>query len=395
MNLINNLGGTAGFGENFLDRNDDISTESIDITSVFENGLNFFGKNYQGFYINNNGNITFNEALSDYSPFAIIGNTGVEIIAPFFADIDTRFGTVTPSEGGNSTGSNLVYWDLDPEANTITITWDDVGQYTNGEIPNAFQLILKDVSAENFQIEFRYEDIQWTVGSASDNLFANVGYSDGLNFSEIPQSGNDGLLQELETASNINQPGRFVFSVINGIPHSGIEIIDGLFITNLHRFYQPEKGLHLYTSDENEIKTVIEQSATGQLNYRYEEEKFRVLTDDRDALTGEDISGVKPVYRFFNTETGAHLYTMDENEKGYIKDNLINYNFEGVKYYAFESEPEDRETVPVYRMLNNQSGAHLFTVDQNEINYIRENLPHFSAESGDGIAFYVFELDAV
>jgi hypothetical protein len=43
-------------------------------------------------------------------------------------------------------------------------------------------------------------------------------------------------------------------------------------------------------------------------------------------------------------------------------------------------------------MLNNQSGAHLFTVDQNEINYIRENLPNFSVKGNGGVAFYVFEL---
>ncbi|NJM21737.1 MAG: hypothetical protein HC874_26720 [Richelia sp. SL_2_1] len=41
--LINGLGGSAGFGENVLNANDDNSTEFIDVTSVFESGLNFFG----------------------------------------------------------------------------------------------------------------------------------------------------------------------------------------------------------------------------------------------------------------------------------------------------------------------------------------------------------------
>jgi hypothetical protein len=106
------------------------------------------------------------------------------------------------------------------------------------------------------------------------------------------------------------------------------------------------KGFHLYTSDDNEIQSIVERSTSGEL----------------------------------------------KNEKGYIEDNLVNYNFEGIKYYAFESEPENLETVPVYRMLNSQSGAHLFTVDQNEINYIQENLPNFSTEGNSGVAFYVFEL---
>lgn len=182
--LVNKLGGESGFGENFLDKNDDDSTQLIDITPVFENGLNFFGTNYQGFYINNNGNITFNSSLSEYTPFGLTGDTGIPIIAPFFADVDTEFGTLPPSSGGNSTGSNLVYWDLDPETDTITVTWDDVGAFYNGEIPNAFQLILRDLGSENFQIEYRYEEIQWTVGTLSDNEYARVGYSaaDGENF---------------------------------------------------------------------------------------------------------------------------------------------------------------------------------------------------------------------
>ncbi|HZE14993.1 MAG TPA: VCBS domain-containing protein, partial [Mycobacterium sp.] len=45
--LVNNLGGTAGFGENVLAANDDGSTPAIDITSVFgSEGLNFFGTHF-------------------------------------------------------------------------------------------------------------------------------------------------------------------------------------------------------------------------------------------------------------------------------------------------------------------------------------------------------------
>jgi hypothetical protein len=163
-------------------------------------------------------------------------------------------------------------------------------------------------------------------------------------------------------------------------------------LTKIHRFYQYEKGFHFYTSGANEIKVIQEKSATGELAYNYESEKFTVLSDDKDPLTGESLAGVKPVYRFFNIDTGAHLYTMSEKEKGYIQDNLTNYNFEGIKYYAFETEPENIDTVPVFRMLNGQSGTHLFTTGQKEIDYIQQNLPHFSLEGDNGIAFYVFEL---
>ena len=63
--LVNNLGGTAGFGEFSLPGNDDGSTGFIDLTPIFgTQGINFFGRYYTGFYLNNNGSVTFNAASS-------------------------------------------------------------------------------------------------------------------------------------------------------------------------------------------------------------------------------------------------------------------------------------------------------------------------------------------
>ena len=164
-----------------------------------------------------------------------------------------------------------------------------------------------------------------------------------------------------------------------------------LLLTDVHRLYQYEKGFHFYSSDLNEINYIQEKTSIGEMSYTYEAEKFQVLADD-ELFTGEKIEGVEPVYRFFNTQTGAHLYTMDENEKDYIVDTLANYSFEGIKYYAFETEPANLDTIPVYRMLNNQSGAHLFTIDQNEIDSIQATLPHFTMENNGEAAFHVFAL---
>ena len=160
----------------------------------------------------------------------------------------------------------------------------------------------------------------------------------------------------------------------------------------IHRFYEFNRGVHFYTTDDSEIETVRDKSNLGELFYQDEATKFVALSDDKDTLTGETLAGVKPVYRFFNTDTGSHFYTMDENEKNIIQTTLSNYNFEGIEYYAFESPPEDIETIPVFRLINSQSNSHLFTVDQNEINYIQTNLPNFALENNGNAAFYVFEL---
>jgi hypothetical protein len=83
---------------------------------------------------------------------------------------------------------------------------------------------------------------------------------------------------------------------------------------------------------------------------------------------------------------------MDEVEKQYIEDNLSNYNYEGIKFYAFEEAQENIETVPVFRLLNSQSNSHMFTTDQTELKYIQDNIPNFSLEGDNGVAFYVLEL---
>ncbi|HYX03741.1 MAG TPA: nidogen-like domain-containing protein, partial [Reyranella sp.] len=128
--LVNNLGGPDGFGTSNLGRNDDGFTGRIDLTSVFgSQGINFFGHYYTGLYINNNGSLTFNSGTSAFTPTAITGSTSNPIIAPYWADVDTRGGAVSPTPGGTSTGSNLVWWALDSTTHTFTATWDDVGYY--------------------------------------------------------------------------------------------------------------------------------------------------------------------------------------------------------------------------------------------------------------------------
>lgn len=216
--LMNGLGGSAGFGEQAMSRNDDHSTAAIALGSVFTTGLNFYGQIYNQFWLNNNGNITFNGPQSTYTP-SVITNGTAPMIAAFFADVDTRSGARAATPGGTSTGSNLAWWDIDAAAGRIVLTWDDVGRYnSDASSLNAFQIILTRVGLNgDFDIEFRYEDINWTVGSASQNLYARAGFSSGGGASlELPASGDDAAMRDLEQRSNIGQAGRFLFQIRNG-----------------------------------------------------------------------------------------------------------------------------------------------------------------------------------
>ncbi|MEJ5989868.1 nidogen-like domain-containing protein [Ramlibacter sp. PS3R-8] len=238
-NLVNNLGGAAGFGENFVPRNDDYYTTGIDLRTIFGSaGLNFFGTNYSYVSVNNNGNITLSDTnsggLGTFTPFAL-ANGGYAIIAPFFADVDTRLsGTgsaapnqVTPTPGGTSRGSDLVWYDINSAGNgTLTVTWDDVGYYSyQTDKLNAFQLQIVGQGGGNFDIIFRYENIDWTTGGASGGsgglggTIARGGYStgDGASWYELPQSGDQGGMLSLEDLpGNTGVDGYYKFSVRSG-----------------------------------------------------------------------------------------------------------------------------------------------------------------------------------
>lgn len=236
--LINTLGGDVGFGENSLERNDDGSSgysTPIDLTSIFPSGLNFFGQTWTGVYVNNNGNITFGNSLSSFTPTTIGENFSYPIIAPYWGDVDTRVsygntdpnGYVTPTEGGNSRGSNLTWYDIDTTTGTFTVTWDDVGYYSaSTDKLNAFQLQLISTGSGNFDIVYRYEDINWTTGGASGGTgglggtVARAGFSagDGSNYYEFYFSGDQNFMLNLENTplAGTTETGVWTYHVNGG-----------------------------------------------------------------------------------------------------------------------------------------------------------------------------------
>ena len=231
MNLINTLGGAKGFGENFIAGNDDSYQSGINLETIFgPGGLRFYGQAYTTIAINNNGNITFGASgLSSYTPWAMQKVTSNPMIAAFFADVDTRSGAVTPTPGGTSTGSNLVWYDFDSAGyGALTVTWDDVGYYSQGTNRlNAFQMRLIGTGGGNFDIEFRYENIDWTTGSASSSggtnglggTVARAGFTagDGINYYELGQSGiQDSMLALEVTPGNTGLDGHYYFSMRSG-----------------------------------------------------------------------------------------------------------------------------------------------------------------------------------
>ncbi len=213
-----------GFNTNILARNDDGSTGLVPIG--FKVG--FFGRDFNRLYVNNNGNVTFDQALRDFTPFDLTSTRRL-IIAPFFADVDTR----NPASGVTRYGTGTV-----DGRSAFGVTWRNVGYFDrNVDKTNSFQVVLidrSDTGANNFDIEFNYDRIQWETGDASGGVnglggnSARVGYSNGTRqpgtFFELPGSAvNGAFLDENENTGlvngslNDNQLGRYVFEARDSI----------------------------------------------------------------------------------------------------------------------------------------------------------------------------------
>jgi len=174
----------------------------------------FGGSSYNSFYVNNNGNLTFTSTLSTYSPFGIT-NASIPMLAPFFADVDTR---------GSGSGLASFGFTQIQGRNAAIINWDDVG-YFNRKVNklNDFQLVLidrSDLGAGKFDFEFNYEAIEWETGDFSGGsnglggTSAHVGFSaDDGSWTEFVGSGVHGAL--LNAGSN-SLPGHNYGSVVNG-----------------------------------------------------------------------------------------------------------------------------------------------------------------------------------
>ncbi len=197
------VGGAAGYGTLAMGRNDDESSSRLDLP--FD--VNFFGTTYNSFFVNNNGNITFDGPVSTYTPrpFPIASQP---MIAPYWGDVDTR----CLSCGEVYVGA--------PNADTVAVTWNNVGYYSNHSNPtNNFQLLLRNQGAGNFDIEFRYDRLQWTTGDVSGGIPAQAGFDAGnlTDFFTLPGSRTAAVL-DLDNTSNVSPdtPGLWSFAIRAG-----------------------------------------------------------------------------------------------------------------------------------------------------------------------------------
>ena len=142
---------------------------------------------------------------------------------------------------------------------------------------------------------------------------------------------------------------------------------------DVFRFYNPDLGAHLFTTDQVE-KISIEKNTS----FRQEGIGFKALSN-----VDTDKEGVVPVYRFYNSELGSHFFTAFEKEKDHVL-TLDAFVYEGEGFKAFSSD--SILTTPIFRFFNFETGGHFFTADVAERDVVM-NIPQLRYE---GEAFYAF-----
>jgi len=143
-----------GFDQFSLPREDD--SPSSDATFPFT--MNFFAALYSNAWVNNNGNVTFDNPQSAYTPSSL-NTLGIRIIAPFWADVDT-----------DNTNSDVVKYGtnvVDGHA-AFGVDWVNVGYYqAHADKLLSSQLVIidrSDIDTGDFDMEFNYYKVQWEWG---------------------------------------------------------------------------------------------------------------------------------------------------------------------------------------------------------------------------------------
>ncbi len=221
----------SGYNSNAVPRADDTANQVVGLPFT----MNWNGANYNQIYINMNGNCTFGNGFTGYNPTTSLSALGQNIMAPFWADVDTRntaMGQVTYSD---ITAGNVPQVD---GHDAFFVNWINVGRYnytTAGNTQtNSFQLVIvdrSDTGAGNFDFMFNYDAVTWDMATASSSMRARVGWgrSDGSAF-ELPGSGTaqgsaSALLDSSASATSLiqnfindeDQLGRYVWEVRAGV----------------------------------------------------------------------------------------------------------------------------------------------------------------------------------
>ncbi|MDA0179196.1 hypothetical protein OJ997_02720 [Solirubrobacter phytolaccae] len=205
--------------------------------------VNLFGKSYTRLWLSNNGHVAFNgHPFERPNTRQDLAAAGQPVIAPFYADVDTR-----------GAFSGLVTWGTTKIGGVDVFCANWVGSSNQGvgygdvhdNRRNTFQLLLIDQSASpgvpgDFDVQFNYDKVEWESGDFDGGTNglggrpARVGYGNGDRLApklfELPGSTVPGALLDSSptglTKGSLNSTilGRYTFLFRGGGAATGISV---------------------------------------------------------------------------------------------------------------------------------------------------------------------------
>ncbi|WP_428524914.1 hypothetical protein [Roseibium sp.] len=222
------------------------------------------------------------------------------------------------------------------------------------------------------------------TGGLGDDVLDGGNGTDTVVFSGTREqyaifAGSDGRIMVADTVAN--RDGRDIAANFETIQFSGatLDISTALIEPSdtdnsafqIYRFYNSETGAHFFTSSIEERNAVIETLP----NFDYEGNSYDSNVAENDGTA---------VYRFYNSDTGVHFYTASEAERDTVLDQLPSYSLEGISYFASLDDSNGGQAL--YRFYNTSNGTHFYTVSEAERDSIIQTLGHYSYE---GVAYFV------
>ncbi len=180
----------------------------------------YFDTNYDSIFISNNGLISFETAVSDYTgdPFPL--SNGIRMIAGYWGDVDTRsdpqlLATVFYRETTNESvlarataeiNENFPIRPAFAATQVVITTYFKVGRYSADYSARAtFQIVLISDGTRSFT-QLLYNELEWSGAQAGFNS------GNAYNYFSLPGALTP-QVTNLNSLSNINIPGMFAFRV--------------------------------------------------------------------------------------------------------------------------------------------------------------------------------------
>jgi hypothetical protein len=222
------------------------------------------------------------------------------------------------------------------------------------------------------------------TGGLGDDVLDGGNGTDTVVFSGTREqyaifTGSDGRIMVADTVAN--RDGRDIAANFETIQFSGatLDISTALIEPSdtdnsafqIYRFYNSDTGAHFFTSSIEERNAVIETLPS----FVYEGNSY-----DSNVAASDGTA----VYRFYNSDTGVHFYTASEAERDTVLDQLPSYSLEGISYFASPDDSNGGQAL--YRFYNTSNGTHFYTVSEAERDSIIQTLGHYSYE---GVAYFV------